>query len=105
MDNGCKFSPDTSVKVRLSFPEESGPIIEIADQGPGIPEEEQSLVFEFFYRSAKTSSVKGTGIGLALVDSIAKIHHVDMKIVSKLEGGTTFVLKFPAPKKESVHIT
>ena len=95
MDNGCKFSPDKSVKVSLSFPQDSGPMIEIIDKGPGIPEDELPMVFEAFYRTKKTSAIKGTGIGLALVDSIVKIHHIDLKIVSKLEGGTTFILKFP----------
>jgi signal transduction histidine kinase len=100
MDNGCKFSPDKSVKVSLSFPEDGAATIEIIDNGPGIPEEEQPMVFEAFYRSSKTSSVKGTGIGLALVDSIIKIHRIDLKIISKLDGGTTFILKFP-PYSES----
>lgn len=95
MDNGCKFSPDKSVRVSLSFPQDSGAVIEIIDKGPGIPEEEQRKVFEAFYRSSKTSFVKGTGIGLALVESIVKIHHIDLRIISKLEGGTTFILKFP----------
>jgi len=95
MDNGCKFSPDKSVRVSLSFPNESGAVIEIMDKGPGIPEEEQRMVFEAFYRSSKTAFIKGTGIGLALVESIVKIHHIDLRIVSKLEGGTTFILKFP----------
>ena len=101
MDNGCKFSPDKSVKVSLSFPATSGPVIEIIDKGPGIPEEELPLVFDAFYRSPKTAAVKGTGIGLALVDSIVKIHRIDLKIVSKLEGGTTFILKFPLNKMQN----
>ncbi|MEO6131993.1 MAG: HAMP domain-containing sensor histidine kinase, partial [Saprospiraceae bacterium] len=95
MDNGCKFSPDKSVRISLAFPEDSGATVEIIDKGPGIPEEEQAMVFEAFYRSSKTSFVKGTGIGLALVESIVKIHQIDLKVISKLEGGTTFILKFP----------
>jgi signal transduction histidine kinase len=95
MDNGCKFSPDKSVRVSLSFPLDSGAVIEIMDKGPGIPEDEQPLVFQAFYRSTKTSFVKGTGIGLALVESIAKIHRIDLRIKSKLKEGTTFILKFP----------
>lgn len=96
MDNGCKFSPDKNVKVSLCFPDGESPTIEIMDKGPGIKEEELPMVFEAFYRSPNTSSVKGSGIGLSLVDSIIKLHHIDLKIISKLEGGTTFILKFPA---------
>lgn len=95
MDNGCKFSPDKDVKVSLYFPPGEPAIVEIKDKGPGIKEEELPMVFEAFYRSSNTSSIKGSGIGLSLVDSIVKLHHIDLKIISKLEGGTTFILKFP----------
>jgi signal transduction histidine kinase len=95
MDNGCKFSTDKSVKVKLSFLQNNGARIEIIDKGPGIPEEELPLIFEAFYRSSLTANIKGTGIGLALVDSIIKIHRIDMSIKSKPGRGTTFILKFP----------
>ncbi len=96
MDNGCKFSPDKDVKVSLAFPEGDSAVVEIKDRGPGIPEDELPMVFEAFYRSAKTSSIKGSGIGLTLVDSIIKLHHIELKIISKLDGGTTFILRFPS---------
>ncbi len=95
MDNGCKFSSDKSVRISLSFPPDSGATIEIIDKGPGISEDELPMVFDAFYRSPNTSSVKGSGIGLTLVESIVKIHTIDLSIVSKLDGGTTFILKFP----------
>ncbi len=95
MDNGCKFSPGKEVKVSLAYPAGHTPVVEIIDKGPGIPEDELPMVFEAFYRSAKTSNVKGSGIGLTLVSSIVKLHHIDLKIRSKLEGGTTFSLYFP----------
>src|SRR5688572_1030627 len=95
MDNGCKFSPDKNVKVSLYFPPGESAMVEIMDRGPGIKEDELPMVFEAFYRSPNTSAVKGSGIGLSLVDSIIKLHHIELKIVSKLEGGTTFILKFP----------
>lgn len=95
MDNGCKFSPDKSVKVTLYFSAEQTPVVEIMDKGPGIKEDELPMVFEAFYRSPNTSAVKGSGVGLSLVDSILKLHRIDLKIVSQLEGGTTFILTFP----------
>lgn len=96
MDNGCKFSPGKDVKVSLLFAPGEAATIEIMDKGPGISDKELPLVFEAFYRSPNTSVVKGSGIGLSLVDSIIKLHHIDLKIISKLEGGTTFILKFPS---------
>ena len=95
MDNGCKYSPDKNVKVRLYFSRDKAPVIELSDKGPGISQEEMPMVFNPFYRSPKTSGVKGSGIGLSLVDSILKLHHIDIKMESKPGMGTTFILVFP----------
>ncbi len=95
MDNGCKYSPDKKVKVKLSFSPEGNSIIEIQDQGPGIPEEEVALVFEPFYRSSKTEKVKGSGVGLSLVDSIMKLHRINLKVSGRQPSGTVFRLEFP----------
>ena len=95
MDNGCKYSPDKNVKVRLYFSGEKAPVIELSDKGPGISQEEMPMVFNPFYRSPKTSTIKGSGIGLSLVDSILKLHHIDIKMESKPGVGTTFILVFP----------
>ena len=97
MDNGCKFSPDKKVKVRLAFSPEV--TVEISDQGPGIPEEEQLMIFNPFYRSKRTSNVKGSGIGLSLVESILKLHHVELDMKSQPGMGTSFILKFPAERR------
>jgi len=103
IDNGCKFSPDKTVKVSLSFDPEGHCSIEITDKGPGIPENELPLVFNPFYRSPKTSAVKGSGIGLSLVNTILKLHHVELNVHSKPGEGTTFVLRFPlASQNETI---
>ncbi len=96
MDNGCKFSPDKNVKVRLSIVDGGTMSIEIQDQGPGIAKSDLPMVFEPFYRSPKTASVKGSGIGLSLVDSILKLHHIKLGVASDQGIGTTFKLMFPA---------
>lgn len=95
MDNGCKFSPDKKVRVRLSFSTQGGAVIEIIDKGPGISKEELSRVFNPFYRSPHTSAIRGSGIGLSLVDSILKLHHIEMKVESKQSQGTSFILHLP----------
>ncbi|MCF8244279.1 MAG: HAMP domain-containing histidine kinase [Saprospiraceae bacterium] len=95
MDNGCKYSPDHHVKVRLLFLVEGNPAIEIQDRGPGIPEAELPLVFEPFYRSPKTDKVKGSGVGLSLVDSIVKLHRIELKVSNLQPSGSVFRLEFP----------
>lgn len=96
MDNGCKFSPDKTVSVKLACAADGTKRIEISDKGPGIPEEELQMVFNAFYRSPRTSSVRGSGIGLSLVESILKLHLIDVHLESKTGEGTTFILLFPA---------
>lgn len=95
LENGCKFSPDGHVRVLLSQTAQGSLQVEICDSGPGIPEEELSMVFEPFYRSNNTASVKGSGIGLSLVHSILKLHQVSMRVTSRINSGTTFRLEFP----------
>lgn len=95
IDNGCKFSPDKMVKVSLAFEKEGHGRIEVMDKGPGISEKELPMVFDPFYRSPKTSTVKGSGIGLSLVNTILKLHHVELKVNSQQGQGTTFILRFP----------
>ena len=95
MDNGCKFSADKQVKVKLAFSPEGETLIEVIDKGPGIPDEEIAMVFNAFYRSATTSAVRGSGIGLSLVESILKLHGILLEILSKVGEGTSFILKFP----------
>jgi len=95
MDNGCKFSPDKQVKASLSFSSEGAIIIEFTDNGPGIPQEELPMIFNAFYRSPRTSIIKGSGIGLSLVQSILKLHHIELNVNSRSGHGTTFILIFP----------
>jgi signal transduction histidine kinase len=94
LDNGCKFSPDLKVLLRLTYNKEQGIILEIEDNGPGIREEDLPYIFEPFYRSPNTATVRGSGIGLSLVTSILKIHKVNMELIRPKNQGTIFRLIF-----------
>ncbi len=96
MDNGCKFSPEKKVDVKIHFDPLGKHRVEIADRGPGIPAKDLQLIFQPFYRSSESIHVRGSGIGLSLVDSIMKIHQVALDVVSTQGKGTTFKLSFPA---------
>lgn len=100
MDNGCKFSPDKSVKASLHFSPEGAIVLTFTDNGPGIPLQELPMVLNAFYRSPKTSAVKGSGIGLSLVDSILKLHRIEFNIETKEGQGTSFTLVFPSPSAD-----
>lgn len=103
MDNGCKYSPDKWVGVSLSFAPEGPAGIEISDHGPGIPQDELPLVFNAFYRSPRTAAVKGSGIGLSLVDSILRLHHITLEISSREGQGTTLFLRFPERNIQAIN--
>ncbi len=95
MENGCKYSPDRSVRVFLSH-DEKHISIGFTDNGPGIAEDEIERIFESFYRSKSTASVRGHGIGLSLAKKIIDIHHGEISVYSRPGEGTTITLSFPA---------
>jgi len=94
MDNGCKFSPDHRVSARIFFDSGGKHRVEITDQGPGIPEKELQLIFQPFYRSPQSTQIRGSGIGLSLVDSILRLHQVVLRVISTQGSGTTMSLEF-----------
>lgn len=92
MDNCCKYSPDKSAYVKVIIAENHKKYVEIADHGEGIAADDIPLLFQPFYRNPKHKHIKGTGIGLSLVDSICKLHHITLQVISKKGEGTIFRL-------------
>jgi signal transduction histidine kinase len=74
LDNALKFSPEDG-RITLSARSE-GPMLRIivADQGPGIPEEDRARATERFFRGEQARSTPGSGLGLALVQAVATLH-------------------------------
>jgi len=83
------------VLVRADFRDDGCHIVEVCDHGPGIPPEEQRLIFEPFFRSPRHLRVKGTGVGLSLVQSILTLHKIGLSVESPAKGGAVFRLVFP----------
>jgi signal transduction histidine kinase len=71
--------------------------IRVRDQGLGIPEDEQKQIFKKFVRGAqaRTSHVRGTGIGLAIVQHIVRAHHGEIRLDSQPGKGSTFSIVLP----------
>lgn len=93
IDNACKFSEDQSVKITLNASVKKL-TLRFSDKGKGIPVQDQSLIFQPFYRGDNTANVKGYGIGLSLVDRIMKLHNGNISIQTNQPKGTTFILNF-----------
>ena len=74
--------------------------ISVSDQGPGIPEEDLSRVFERFYRVDKSRARDpgGTGLGLAIVKHLVELHGGNVRAENRLEGGAKFTIALPAAR-------
>lgn len=100
MENAVKYSPKPAeIEVNI-FEAPDALVLEFADQGHGIPEEEKPLVFQKFYRvgSEDTRKTKGTGLGLYIVQRIVKAHHGQIEIADNSPKGTLFRVRFPRGK-------
>jgi len=99
LDNAVKYSGDhVDVQVRLETPDEKRVVLRVQDHGVGISPDNLKRIFRRFHRVANRSlaHVKGTGLGLFIVKSIAKKHGGTAFAVSEGEGrGTTVVIELP----------
>ncbi|MBI4913385.1 MAG: hypothetical protein HY823_11655 [Acidobacteria bacterium] len=95
LGNAVKFSPRGG-KVSLRVAPE-GPWLrwEVADEGPGIAENEQKRIFERFYRSPSVRGVPGTGLGLSIVKHLVWQMGGEIQVESELGRGSTFTLRLP----------
>ncbi len=103
MDNALKYSPQGSPIAIRAKRLDNDVLITIANSGPGIPETEQSRIFERYYRSAETrTQVPGTGIGLSIAREIMAAHGGRIWAESKPGEGSRFSLLFPAQEVEEI---
>ena len=96
IENAIKYSFDkVHIEVMLKMLHNKA-LLEIKDQGCGIPDEEKETIFHKFYRSGNehTRKTKGTGIGLFIVKSICDLHSVHIKALDHSPNGSVFQLQF-----------
>ncbi len=96
--NAVKFAPEsTTVTVTLQR-EGDDVVISVRDQGPGIPEDEQNLLFQPYGRTSVRSSgsYKDTGLGLVISKKIVEAHRGRLWVESRVGTGSTFFVSLPA---------
>ncbi len=95
LDNAIRYTPEQGKITVMVSSDVKGGILEVEDNGPGIPLQEREYVFERFYR-LQESKGDGCGLGLAIVREIAQIHHATVSIDKGTDGiGTLFKICFP----------
>jgi signal transduction histidine kinase len=94
LDNAVKFGGHARARV---FRQDQNAVVEIDDDGPGIPPADRERVFEPFYRREPSRSrvTGGTGLGLAIVRSIARGHGGDVALLNRRGGGLTARVLLP----------
>ena len=95
-ENAIKFTVSGGVSLAVTC-EHSRVRLTVSDTGPGIPADALPHIFERFYRAdpARSRIVEGTGLGLAVVRNIVRVHRGDIRAESPPGGGTTFVITLP----------
>ena len=94
LENAVKFGGRARTRV---FRDDANAVVEIEDDGPGIPPQDTEKVFEPFYRRepSRSRQTGGIGLGLAVVRSIARGHGGDVALVNRTGGGLTARVQLP----------
>jgi PAS domain S-box-containing protein len=94
LSNAIKYGHGKPIQVEI-FQEKSMGCFAIADEGPGIAEENHAKIFERFERVTSESNIGGLGLGLYISRDIIKAHHGIIELSSKLGEGARFLIKLP----------
>lgn len=97
IDNAIKYTPEGGRVTVNQFTKNDEIVIEVIDNGVGIPKEDQSKIFQRFYRvdKARSRSVGGTGLGLAITKHIVHSLKGSIGLESELGEGSKFIVKLP----------
>jgi two-component system, OmpR family, sensor histidine kinase KdpD len=106
LENAAKYAPPGSQIEIKAQAENSSVVIEVANQGPALANEDLDRVFEEFYRSANPSVKPGAGLGLAICRGIVELHGGKIWAANRPAGGVSFFFSLPvtgSPPEVSFH--
>ena len=97
LSNAVKYSPDGATITLRAQRDGDDLVVEVADQGPGIPADERARIFEAFYQgpAAAGALVRGTGIGLSVVQEFVQAHGGTVELVDGEFTGAHFRVRLP----------
>jgi signal transduction histidine kinase len=87
--------PSAKVEIAVSALPGGGARLVVADDGPGVPKSEGDRIFDRFYRLERSRSTEGSGLGLALVAAVARLHGAALSLADA-EPGLRVSIAFPA---------
>jgi len=94
--NAIKFTPEGGRIELAAYQVDDQVRVEVRDNGPGIPAEQQQRIFEAFFRLTETGSgTEGTGLGLAITSRLVELHGSKLGIESRPGAGTCFYFSLP----------
>lgn len=95
LTNAIKYSPnDRPIRLTVAY-RESAIVLQVEDQGIGIPLEEQTHLFELFHRCSNVQSIRGSGLGLAVVKTCVDAHNGHIQVTSQVGAGTIVRVTLP----------
>ena len=98
VENAAKFAPEGTTITVAARHLDGETEISVTDQGPGIPPEQQALIFEKFQRLTRAGGrASGAGLGLAISKGFVEAHGGRMWVEDAPGGGSHFVMRLPAP--------
>ena len=96
LDNAIEYTPPHSAIEIAARAAEHEVVVEVSDEGPGVPPGTERRVFEKFFRIAKGDSRRGIGLGLAISRGIVEAHGGRIWVTNKPTGGAVFSFSLPA---------
>jgi two-component system sensor histidine kinase ArlS len=97
IENGCKYSPDKTSVVDLTFAHHKI-FVQVVNRGSVIAAEDIPQIFQPFYRGSGTGNTRGFGLGLALAQRIVSLHKGTIFVLSDKTNGTRFTVELPSIK-------
>ncbi|TAN48947.1 MAG: ATP-binding protein, partial [Methylococcaceae bacterium] len=98
LDNAVRYTPAGGQVHAAAEDTPTGVRLVVEDSGPGIPEPARGQVFQRFYRHLETARQQsGSGLGLSIVERIAKLHGATVDLQTSPLGGLKVVVGFPGP--------
>ncbi len=105
VDNAIKYTPDGGRVEIEAFKNGQEVVVLIKDNGIGITPDDLPRIWDRLYRSDKSRSQRGLGLGLSLVKAVVQAHHGKIEAATNASGGSLFSLSLPLSPSASLNLS